>query len=74
MRWYDLSCDALAIFLFQTNTLIWEVNFWAWLEHTFSHSFQPYVYKSDHDGSLVSVPSDLDLNYEEMRLSIRPTV
>ena len=55
-RWYDLSCDALRLFLSQTNVLIWEVNFWAWLEQTFPQSFRPQVYKSDHDDSLVLVP------------------
>lgn len=59
-RWFDLSCDALRLFLAQTSTLIWEVNFWAWLEQMFPNSFRPYVYKSDHDGSLVSVPRALD--------------
>jgi hypothetical protein len=60
--WYKLSCDALQLFLTQTNTLVWEVNFWAWLEFTFPQSFQPYVYKSDHDASLVSVPRELDVD------------
>ena len=59
-RWYDLNCDALPLFLSQTNTLIWEVNFWAWLEQTYPHSFRPYVYKSDHDASLVAVPFEFD--------------
>ena len=60
--WYKLSCDALKLFLSQTNTLVWEVNFWAWLELTFPQSFRPYVYKSDHDASLVSVPLEVDVD------------
>jgi len=70
-RWYDLSCDALRLFLSQTNVLIWEVNFWAWLEQTFPQSFRPRVYKSDHDDSLVSVPREYDGNGEENRMMVR---
>ena len=66
-RWYDLSCDALRVFLLQTNVLIWEVNFWAWLEQTFPQSFRPQVYKSDHDDSLVMIPQEYDDEGEDVR-------
>lgn len=71
-RWYDLSCDALRIFLSQTNTLVWEVNFWAWMEQIFPSSFQPDVFKCDHDDSLVMLPVGMDENaiHEKDRLMI----
>lgn len=59
-HWYALCCDALPLFLSQTNTLVWEVNFWAWLEQTYTHTFSPYAYASDHDDSLVNVPVEVD--------------
>lgn len=58
--WYALCADTLPLFLVQTNTLVWEVNFWAWLEETYPHSFNPYAYTSDHDNSLVYVPREVD--------------
>lgn len=58
-RWYELQADALVLFLDQTQTLVWEVNFWCWLEQTFPHTFRPLVYKSDHDNTLVDVPSEM---------------
>ena len=54
-----LSRDALRIFLSQTGFLVWEVNFWAWLESTFPFSFRPLVYNADHDERLVLVPEDI---------------
>jgi hypothetical protein len=57
-HWYMLCCDTLKLFLAQTNILVWEVNFWAWLESMYPNSFRPTVYMSDHDNSLVTVPVD----------------
>ena len=55
-HWYNLCRDALPLFLAETNALVWEVNFWAWLENVFPHSFRPTTYICDHDNSLVAVP------------------
>jgi len=55
-HWYNLCCDTLRLFLAQVNILVWEVNFWAWLENVYPNSFRPTVYTSDHDNSLVAVP------------------
>lgn len=60
-NWYALCADTLPLFLSQTNTLVWEVNFWTWLEETYSHSFSPFAYTSDHDNSLVYVPREADV-------------
>jgi hypothetical protein len=59
-HWYHLCADTLGLFLVQTRKLVWEVNFWAWLENVYPHSFHPAVYTSDHDNSLVAVPVDID--------------
>lgn len=58
-RFNALSRDALRIFLSQTGFLVWEVNFWAWLESTFPFSFRPLVYAADHNEMLVLVPEDI---------------
>lgn len=60
-QWYNLCSDTLKLFLSQTQTLVWEVNFWAWLENVYPNSFHPQVYTSDHDNSLVAIPPTLDL-------------
>jgi hypothetical protein len=54
-----LSRDGLRIFLSQTGFLVWEVNFWAWLESMFPFSFCPLVYTADHDERLVLVPEEI---------------
>lgn len=59
-HWYHLCSDTLRLFLAQTHTLVWEVNFWAWLENMYPQSFCPSVYTSDHDNSLVAVPDEFD--------------
>jgi hypothetical protein len=59
-RWYNLQADTLRLFLDQTKTLVWEVNFWTWLEQTYPHTFSPVVYKSDHDNSMMNVPRAVD--------------
>jgi hypothetical protein len=59
--WSALCSDTLPLFLAQTNTLVWKVNFWTWLEEMYPHSFCPYTYTSDHDYSLVDVPREADI-------------
>lgn len=56
---FALSCDALSQFLEQTGVLVWEVNFWAWLEDVYSHAFRPLVYMADHSDNLVAIPEDM---------------
>jgi len=62
-QWYKLCSDTLRLFLAQTQTLVWEVNFWAWLENAYPNSFRPQVYTSDHDNSLVAVPATMFGNF-----------
>lgn len=42
-------------FLKETGVLVWEVNFWEWLEY--KGYFQPEVYIADHNDTIVNIPS-----------------
>lgn len=56
LHFYELSVNNYGKFLNQTNTLVWEVNFWAWLEtHT---TFNPLWYYANHDdGMIINFPT-----------------
>lgn len=54
---YNLSINNFSDFLTQTNTLVWEVNFWAWLET--NKNFKPLWYQADHDDSIINIPDYL---------------
>lgn len=43
-------------FLEQTRKLVWEVNFWAWLEH--ETDWNPHSYLADHNDSMLRIPSE----------------
>lgn len=42
-------------FLREINTLVWEVNYWAWLEK--NKGFNPEWYLADHNDSILMIPS-----------------
>jgi hypothetical protein len=44
------------IFLEEKKRLVWEVNFWAWLEK--NNYFTPDYYIANHDDSIVNIPSE----------------
>jgi len=54
---YNLSILNFNEFLTQTNTLLWEVNYWCWLE-SYKH-FKPTWYLADHDDSIINIPDHL---------------
>jgi hypothetical protein len=54
---YNLSFNNYSEFLTQTKLLLWEVNYWAWLEAF--KNFKPIWYLSDHDDSIINIPSNL---------------
>lgn len=56
-HFYELSIDNFYEFLTQTNSLVWEVNYWAWLET--NKNFNPIWYCADHDDSIVKIPHHL---------------
>ena len=50
-------------FLFKYRTLVWEVNFWTWLEAT-SHyrsptRWSPHWFQGDHNNTIIQIPADL---------------
>lgn len=51
---YNLSFNNFGDFLTQTKTLLWEVNYWAWLESF--KGFTPIWYSGDHNDSIINIP------------------
>lgn len=43
-------------FLYKEKKLVWEVNFWGWLE--IQNYFSPHVYMANHDDSIIQIPSN----------------
>lgn len=62
IEFYDLHKVHFPFFLFKHKTLVWEVNFWAWLEAaTFYKSFKwsPTWFPGDHNDTIINIPADL---------------
>lgn len=66
---YDLQVKYFPIFIQKYKTLVWEVNFWAWLEA--NTNWKPFWYKGDHNDSIIQIPSEFystrlsDFDYTE---------
>jgi hypothetical protein len=60
IEFYKLSCENFNEFLMQTNTLVWEVNYWTWLET--NKNFKPIWYESDHNDSIINIPECVIFN------------
>jgi hypothetical protein len=54
-RFYTTSHNCFLTFLNQTKTLLWEVNYWAWLES--NGLISPTWYFADHNNSIVNIPN-----------------
>ena len=63
INFYNLSINNFSEFLMHTNTLVWEVNYWCWLET--NKNFNPIWYQADHDDSIVNIPEYLFINFED---------
>lgn len=57
INFYNLSIDNFNKFLTETNTLVWEVNYWAWLET--NKNFNPIWYQADHNDTIVNIPEEV---------------
>lgn len=57
IEFYNLSFNNFGEFLKQTETLLWEVNYWAWLESF--KNFNPIWYPGDHNDSIINIPEHL---------------
>jgi hypothetical protein len=53
-HFYVTSRDSFSSFLIKTNSLVWEVNYWAWLESI--GLIEPIWYLADHNDSIVDIP------------------
>lgn len=53
---YETYLTQFPRFLQEKRTLVWEVNFWLWLEN--QGLIQPEVYMGDHNDSMLMIPSD----------------
>ena len=56
-NFYTISNYNFVNFLNQTKTLVWEVNYWAWLEGI--GLISPIWYLADHDDSIVNISLDI---------------
>lgn len=53
---YNLYQEYFSIFLNKYKTIVWEVNFWAWLESMYGWS--PNWFIADHNDSIIVIPTD----------------
>ena len=57
LNFYDVSIKHFDEFLHLTNKIVWEVNYWAWLE---AHGlFSPTWYEADHNDSIIYLPKSI---------------
>lgn len=54
-HFYIISHDYFLCFLIQTRKLVWEVNYWAWLESL--GLFSPIWYLADHNDTIIEIPT-----------------
>jgi hypothetical protein len=54
---YALYLEHYPSFLREHGKLVWEVNFWAWLEAV--HDWRPTWYAADHDDRIIQIPPDV---------------
>ena len=57
VEFYNLYIDYFPKFILKYNKLVWEVNFWAWLE--LNSDWCPDWYLADHNDSIIEVPYTL---------------
>lgn len=55
-QFHTLHRNFFPQFLKENNTLVWEVNFWAWLEFIVS-DWNPTWYPADHNDSIINIPT-----------------
>ena len=54
--WWQLYETYFEPFLQSFQTMVWDVNFWAWLESNPDIDWNPLWYKADHNDSLIQIP------------------
>jgi len=58
IHFYNISNDYFLSFLNETHKLVWEVNYWAWLEN--KGLISPIWYLADHNDTIINIPFNLD--------------
>ena len=56
-HFYNLYLNYLHVFINITKKIVWEVNFWCWLEN--NSDFPTLWYKADHNDSIVIFPKEI---------------
>jgi hypothetical protein len=56
LKFYNFYLTYFPEFIFKYNKLVWEVNFWTWLESEKHFKFD--WFKADHDDSMCILPSN----------------
>ena len=46
--------DKIPLFIQKTNVIVWEVNIWAWLEHSYDWNVDSYI--ADHNYTMLNIP------------------
>jgi hypothetical protein len=54
---YEYYCDYYPLFVAQYKKIVWEVNFWAWLEYV--SDWKPIWYSSDHNDRIIDIPNSI---------------
>jgi tetratricopeptide (TPR) repeat protein len=57
LSFYDVSITHFEEFLRLTEKIVWEVNYWAWLEA--SNYISPIWYLADHNDSIINIPTQV---------------
>jgi hypothetical protein len=57
LEMYNVQFKYLPTFFEQYKTMVWEVNYWAWLEA--NTEWKPYWYQADHNNSIIVLPRQL---------------
>jgi hypothetical protein len=55
-NFFELYQTHLPYFIFKYRKIVWEVNFWAWLECV--TDWRPDWFAADHNDSIIKIPSD----------------
>lgn len=60
LNFYDVSISHYVEFLNLTKKIVWEVNYWAWLES--NCYINPIWYNADHNDSIINIPKTIQIN------------
>jgi hypothetical protein len=66
LSFYDISVSHFEEFLQLTEKIVWEVNYWAWLE---AYGYiSPIWYLADHNDSIINIPKHIIQNSKKIIL------